>query len=99
MVYDFAFKPQPTAAAAAAVGVAAGSSDESAGPSRHAVGAFSLLPASEDHVVDAVAALQRGEVVALSTDTLYGLAAAAGEHGGGPGGGGGWCVCKKLLPP
>jgi len=79
VVYDLAFKPQQAAAAAAAA--AGGGSSGSDGPSRHAVGAFSLLPASEDHVGDAVGALQRGEVVALPTDTLYGLAAAAGEGG------------------
>jgi 2',5'-phosphodiesterase len=74
VVYDLAFKPQPAAAAAAA---AAGDGSE---PSRHPAGAFSMLPASEDHVGDAVAALQRGEVVAFPTDTLYGLAAAAGAQ-------------------
>jgi hypothetical protein len=95
VVYDLAFKPQPSAAAAAAAAggsaTAAGSSGSSE-PVRHVTGDFTLLPASEDHVGDAVAALQAGQVIALPTDTLYGLAAAAGGFYGG--GGGDW-VCER----
>jgi tRNA threonylcarbamoyl adenosine modification protein (Sua5/YciO/YrdC/YwlC family) len=86
VVYDLAFKPsakpQHSAAAAAAAAAAAVPGQQGVGGSgvqQHDSATFTLLPASEDHVTDAVAALNRGDVTALPTDTLYGLAAAAGN--------------------
>jgi tRNA threonylcarbamoyl adenosine modification protein (Sua5/YciO/YrdC/YwlC family) len=81
VVYDLAFKPeskpQGSAAAAAAAGVPGQQGVGGSGVQQHDSATFTLLPASEDHVTDAVAALNRGDVIALPTDTLYGLAAAA----------------------
>jgi tRNA threonylcarbamoyl adenosine modification protein (Sua5/YciO/YrdC/YwlC family) len=81
VVYDLAFKPsaKPQGSAAAAAGVPGQQGVGGSGVQQHDSATFTLLPASEDHVIDAVAALNRGDVIALPTDTLYGLAAAAGN--------------------
>jgi tRNA threonylcarbamoyl adenosine modification protein (Sua5/YciO/YrdC/YwlC family) len=78
VVYDLAFKPP--AAAKTQGSAAAAPGQQGVGGSavqQHDSATFTLLPASEDHVTDAVAALKRGDVIGLPTDTLYGLAAAA----------------------
>jgi tRNA threonylcarbamoyl adenosine modification protein (Sua5/YciO/YrdC/YwlC family) len=81
VVYDLAFKPsaKPQGSAAAAAEVPGQQGFSASGVQQHDSATFTLLPASEDHVTDAVAALNRGDVIALPTDTLYGLAAAAGN--------------------
>jgi len=74
VVYDLAFKQAVQAVQQQGKAVAAAAA---AAAAQHDSGLFMLLPASHDHVPDAVAALSKGLVVALPTDTLYGFAAAA----------------------
>jgi tRNA threonylcarbamoyl adenosine modification protein (Sua5/YciO/YrdC/YwlC family) len=77
VVYDLAFKPAGKTRGSAAAAVPGQQGGGGLGVQQHDSATFTLLPASEDHVADAVAALNRGDVTALPTDTLYGLAAAA----------------------
>lgn len=90
VVFDLRFKAEGAgsdagstgaAASAAAGGVATGSSGSSGAPagggSAPPAGAGNLLPAALYNVGSAADALQRDEVIAVPTDTLYGLASCA----------------------
>ncbi|WIA16733.1 hypothetical protein OEZ85_013387 [Tetradesmus obliquus] len=83
VVYDLAFKPDVTTPVITDPAVAGVPGQQGVGIQQHDSATFTLLPASEDHVSDAVAALARGDVIALPTDTLYGLAAAADSAAAG----------------
>ena len=56
-----------------------------------------MIPADEEHIAEAAAALGQGEIVALPTDTLYGLAACANSQQVRPPAGLSFLPCVALL--
>jgi hypothetical protein len=56
-----------------------------------------VIPADEEHMAEAAAALGRGEIVALPTDTLYGLAACANSQQVRPAAGMSFLPCGAML--
>lgn len=83
----------PLASSAPAAGSGTGFRAE--GRSRAAEGV--VIPADEEHIAEAAAALGQGEIVALPTDTLYGLAACANSQQVRPPAGLSFLPCVALL--
>ncbi|KAK9819723.1 hypothetical protein WJX72_001675 [[Myrmecia] bisecta] len=79
VAFDLEWLPRSAPSAAASQHAGASTSGQQA---QQAQRASNVLPAASEHVHKAVAALQRDEVIALPSDTLYGLAASARSAAG-----------------